>query len=101
MKSDALRNLAIRAKNRLLNKNLRNSYSTAEIKIINREDNDFYNRVKELTHQNETISNPLKYLMDNEKLLSLDPNARERYLFQTIEKYREAKLRIERENKIC
>ena len=62
MKSDALKNLAIRAKNRLLNKNLRNTYSTAEIKIIDRQDNDFFNRVKELTANNHTISNPLKHL---------------------------------------
>ena len=101
MKSDALKNLAIRAKNRLLNKNLRNTYSTAEIKIIDRQDNDFFNRVKELTANNHTISNPLKHLMDDSILLSLDPKGRERYLFQTIEKYREAKLRLEKESKIC
>lgn len=101
MKTDALKNLALRAKNRLLNKNLRNTYSTAEVKIIDRTDNDFYNKVKELTAQNEAISNPLKYLMDDSILLSLEPKDRERYLFQTIEKYREAKLRIEKESKIC
>ena len=101
MKSDALKNLALRAKNRLLNKNLRNTYSTAEIKIIDRQDNEFYNKVKDLTSQNQAISNPLKYLMDDSILLSLDQQGRERYLFQTIEKYREAKLRLEKENKVC
>ena len=101
MKSDALKNLALRAKNRLLNKNLRNSYSTAEIKIIDRYDNEFYNKVKEITSQCEPVSNPLKHLMDDSLLLSLDSKERERYLFQTIEKYKEAKLRLERESKIC
>lgn len=101
MKSDVLKNLAMRAKNRLLNKNLRNTYSTADIKIIDNTDDEFYNKVKEVVSQNEPISNPLKYLMDDSVLLSLDAKGRERYLFQTIDKYRTARERLEKESKIC
>lgn len=101
MKSDVLKNLALRAKNRLLNKNLRNTYSNAEIKIIDNDDQEFYAKVKDVLSHEEEVCNPLKYLMDDSKLLSLDANGRERYLLQTIEKYKQAKQRIERENKIC
>ena len=34
MKNDMLKTLAMRAKNRMINKNLRNTYSNADIKII-------------------------------------------------------------------
>lgn len=101
MKTDVLKNLALRAKNRLLNKNLRNSYSNADIKIIDNNDQEFYQKVKDVLSQEENIYNPLKYLMDESKLLSLDDKGRERYLFQTIEKYRQARSQLERENKIC
>ncbi|MBQ8444587.1 MAG: hypothetical protein IJX25_04470 [Clostridia bacterium] len=101
MKSDALKNLAMRAKNRLLNKNLRNTYSNAEIKIIDNNDEEFYAKVKQVVSCEETVCNPMKYLMDDSKLLSLDAQDRERYLLQTIQKYKQAKDKIERENKIC
>lgn len=101
MKSDALKNLAMRAKNRLLNKNLRNTYSNAEIKIIDNRDENFYQKVKEVISSEETICNPLKYLMEDSKLLTLDAQGRERYLLQTIQKYKQAKEQIEKESKIC
>jgi len=101
MKSDALKNLAMRAKNRLLNKNLRNTYSNAEIKIIDNRDENFYQKVKEVISSEETIYNPLKYLMEDSKLLTLDAQGRERYLLQTIQKYKQAKEQIEKESKIC
>ena len=101
MKSDALKNLALRAKNRLLNKNLRNTYSNAEIKIIDNRDDAFYQKVKAVITNEETMYNPLKYLMEDSKLLSLDAQGRERYLLQTIQKYKQAREQIERESKIC
>ena len=101
MKSDALKNLALRAKNRLLHKNLRDTYSSAEIRIIDETDQEFYSKVKEVISKEETFYNPLKYLMDDSKLLSLDAQGRERYLLQTIKKYKEAKAQIEQESKIC
>lgn len=101
MKSDVLKNLALRAKNRLLNKNLRNTYSNADIKIIDKNDEDFYQRVKAVLSDDNKSTNPMKHLMDDSKLLSLDANGRERYLLETIGKYREARLKLERESKIC
>ncbi|MBE7074168.1 MAG: hypothetical protein E7379_03665 [Clostridiales bacterium] len=101
MKSNTLKNLALRAKNRLLHKNLRKDYSTAEIKIIDTNDSEFVSKVKEVISNEETAYSPLKYLMDDSKLLSLDAQGKERYLLQTIQKYKQAREQIERENKIC
>ena len=101
MKSNVLKNLAMRAKNRLLNKNLRDTYCNAEIKIIDNRDEEFYAKVKDVMSQPDTVCNPMKYLMDDSKLLSLDASGRERYLLQTIQKYKQARAQIERENQIC
>ncbi len=97
MKNDILKILATKAKNRMINKNLRNTYSNVDIKIINKNDDVFYNKVKEIMNEEEYVCNPLKRLMDNEKLMKMDMRSRERYLLETIEKYQEAKRRIERE----
>jgi len=100
MKSDALKALALRAKNRLLSKGLRDSYSQANIKVINQRDEMFIEKVKNVLHNEDTITNPMKFLMDENKLMKLDPMARERYLLETIEKYQAAKREIEIENAI-
>lgn len=97
MKNDMLKMLANRAKNRLLNKGLRDTYSNAQIKIINERDIEFENKVKEVLDRDETMYNPLKYLMDEKRLLKLDPSQRERYLLETIEKYQSAKRELERQ----
>ena len=101
MKSDALKALALRAKNRLLNKGLRDTYSNANIKVVSSRDEDFIEKVRGVLDREDAMTNPLKYLMDENRLLRLDPKARERYLLETIEKYQNAKREIERQNAIC
>ncbi|MBO5022258.1 MAG: hypothetical protein J6C53_02130 [Clostridia bacterium] len=100
MKSDALKTLALRAKNRLLNKGLRDTYSNANIKIINNKDEEFVDKVRQVLDKEDAMTNPLKYLMDESRLLKLDPMARERYLLETIERYQSAKRAIEKEKQI-
>ena len=100
MKSDALKSLALRAKNRLLNKGLRDTYSNANIKIINNKDEEFVDKVRQVLDKEDAMTNPLKYLMDESRLLKLDPMARERYLLETIERYQNAKRAIEKEKQI-
>ena len=100
MKNDLLKALALKAKNRMTNKNLRNTYCGVDVKIINNNDENFYNKVKEIMNENTYVCNPLKRLMDDNKLLKLDARGKERYLLETIEKYQEARRRIERENNI-
>ena len=98
MKNEALKNLAMRAKNRLLNKNIRESYSNASIKVIDNRDEEFYNKVRYVMDNEDTVYNPMKYLMDEDKYLKMDICGRERYLLQTIERYREARDTINRQN---
>ena len=97
MRSDMLKALAMKAKNRMINKNLRNTYSNIDVKIINNNDEEFYNKVKEIMDEEDYVWNPLKRLMDDDKMMRMDPRGRERYLLETIEKYQEARRRIERE----
>lgn len=97
MKNDILKILASKAKNRLINKNLRNTYSNIDVKIINKTDDNFYNKVKEIMDEKTYVCNPLKRLMDENKLMKLDARGRERYLLETIEKYQEARRKIESE----
>ena len=102
MKNDLLKTLAMKAKNRMINKNLRNTYSNTSVKIINKYDQDFVDKVKEIMVNDEDIINPLKKLMDEKKLMNLDPHGRERYLLETIEKYQNARRIIQNEkNLIC
>lgn len=100
MKNDLLKTLAMKAKNRMINKNLRNTYSNTSIKIIDSYDKGFYEKVKEMMVNDEDIFNPLKRLMDEDKLMKLDSRGRERYLLETIEKYQQARRMIESEKNI-
>ena len=87
MRNDILKILANRAKNRLMNKSLRDTYSNASIKIINNNDDKFYNKVKEMLSEDKNITNPIKRLMDESKLIKMNSLQREKYLFETIVKY--------------
>lgn len=101
MKNDILKTLAMRAKNRMINKNLRDTYSNATVKIITKNDDNFTQKVRELVTNEEDICNPFKKLMDESKLMNLDEKGRERYLFETIEKYQEARRKMLAENGVC
>ena len=97
MRNDILKILANRAKNRLMNKSLRDTYSTASIKIINNNDDRFYNKVKEMLSEDKNITNPIKRLMDESKLIKMNSLQREKYLFETIVKYNSARERFLKE----
>ncbi len=99
MKNDLLKTLAMKAKNRMINKSLRDTYSNANIKIISTNDQAFYDKVKEIVNNDEYVLNPLQRLMDQDKMLKMDARAKERYLLETIEKYQKAKIMIENENR--
>ena len=98
MKNDALKTLALRAKNRLLNKGLRDTYSNANIKVISTKDSEFVDKVKDVLDKEDAMTNPLKYLMDEQRMMKMDPRARERYLLETIERYQSAKREIQRQS---
>ncbi len=101
MKSDLLKALALRAKNRLINRNNKEINRTASVKIINDNDEQFYQKVKEVLSNDDYTLSPMKFLMDENRLMKLDSAGKERYLLETIDKYNKIKTKIEKENKIC
>ncbi len=101
MKSDLLKALALKAKNRLINKNNKNRQDMATVKVIDENDQVFYQKVKNLLNSDTYSLNPMKFLMDENKLMKLDSLGKEKYLFETIDKYNRIKNIIERENSIC
>ena len=101
MKNDILKTLSMRAKNRMINKNLRDTYSNANVKIISKNDEKFDQKVRELVRSGQDIHNPIKKLMDETKFMNLDERGRERYLFETIEKYNEIRNKMLAENGAC
>ena len=99
MKSSAnmLKVLAMRAKNRMINKN---GFAEAKIKIINNDDGEFVERVRNILNSRDDISNPIGQLMEEKVMLHLDERGREKYLLETVERYLRAKSIIEKE-KVC
>ena len=105
MANRLLKDLAMSAKNRLINRqngdvNKRTYYNpNIKFKIISNEDIDFYEKVKTLS--DEDLVTPLKKLINDEYFSSLSRQAQERYLLQTIDKYTKfrEKIRLERDKK--
>lgn len=93
MGNQILKRLAVKAKNRLINrectgvnKDKKNVYSAnVKFKIISNDDIDFIDRAKAL--KEEDLLNPISKLMDNEYFLKLSPQNKEKYLLDTIDKY--------------
>ncbi len=105
MKSDLLKALALKAKNRMIHRNTigkaygyEDNAPACPIKVIDEHDDQFYQKVQQLLGDNEGIKNPIKRLMNEEKFASLDPRSQEKYLLDTIEKYLKYRRMIEEEN---
>lgn len=97
MKSNMLKLLAMKAKNRMMNRGSIEACIDARIKVINNDDAEFLNKVRSVLSNERKAINPMKYLMDDRTLMKLDEKGRERYLLETTEKYLKAKSIIERE----
>lgn len=98
MKSDLLKALALKAKNRLISKNNKEAQTIKTVKIVSENDKDFYDKVKTLLQSDDYSLSPMKFLMDENKLMKLDAIGRERYLLETIDKYNKVKKLIDKEN---
>ena len=96
MGNNMLKVLAMRAKNRLVNKG--NSYYDARIKVISNDDTDFVEKVRRLLEEEEACRNPLKILMDEKKVSKMDECGKERYLLQNMDKYLRVKEQLEHEH---
>lgn len=94
MKNNMIKILAMRAKNRMMNKG--NNYD-AKIKVISNDDSDFVERVRKILDDEECSRNPLKFLMDDKRTSKMDEQNKERYLLETMDKYLKAKAQIEKD----
>lgn len=101
MYSDVLKNFAQKAKRRLVGKE---KVTNAKIKVISNEDEDFKSKVEFLLSQEDLVTNPVHYLIDDKILKNMEENEKERYLLNTLDKYIALKKKIEnsaRYNEFC
>ncbi len=89
---DVLKTFAQRAKRRLVGKE---NVCNAKIKVISNDDIEFKNKVEFLLSQEDVISNPVHYLIDDKVLKNMNEDAKERYLLSTLDKYNSLKNQIE------
>ena len=76
------------------------SYIIENIKIKDSnslEEELFLQKVREIVENEEYINNPLKLLMNDEYLESLDYGGKQRYILEISEKYRKAREKVELE----
>lgn len=113
---DALKRMAQMAKNRLRNKVKENnnkqlkktdSYKVlfGEIvdiksKIITKDDDVLYGKIKQMLEEDADVANPIARLIDYKVYNKLMPLAQERYIFNLIERYKACKTRYEQEKNI-
>ena len=97
---EILREVAYKARQRLIRKNNKNQHTPSEvtIKLINNVDEDFETRAKGLLCSEDNLYNPFKLLMDEKVLKGLDTNGKERYLLSTVDKFARLRDKLEREN---
>lgn len=95
--SDVLKSIAQKAKRRLVGLEI---LPSAKIKVISSEDEEFKSKVERLLAQEDVVSNPVHYLMDDKLFAQLDTNAKERYLLSTLDKYNSLKNKLENNNNI-
>ena len=84
--NDILKNFALRAKNKLLGKDTKNSINV-KVKTISFKDDAFKEKVEYLMDRENESFNPMHFLMDDKLLKTLDSEQKERYLLETIDKY--------------
>ena len=101
MRNRTIKNLAVCAKNRLIQKSgrvLSPASNNVTFKIILDEDEAFFEKVKNLLEENSIA--PIKELMDKKKYDALDEFGKQKYLLDTVEKFQMSKRRIESEARL-
>jgi len=110
---DALKRMALAAKNRLRNKVKENDNKvffkkngfrvlfgeSVEIKskLITKEDDKFYKKVKEILNENIDVIDPISRLIDYKIYNKLDNRAKERYFFDLVDKYKKYRNKYQEE----
>lgn len=104
---DALKRMAQMAKNRLRSKVRENDNKLLlksdkfkvlfgegvdiKSKIITKEDVKLYGKIKNMLDENEDVTNPIARLIDYKVFNKLDDSAKERYIFNLVDKYKNYK----------
>ena len=92
--------LARDAKSRMRNYNKEKSVFEqmpyAKVSLTSREQ-ELYERVKKLLSRDEVVINPIQELIDRKYYNSLTVEARQKYIFDLSEKYKQMKLKYEQE----
>jgi uncharacterized protein YkuJ len=107
-KIDALRRLARQAKNRLGRRNyfegngckMCNGGYLADYKLVHlssKEEEKFYEQVRDVLKENFDAIDPLGKLVDKSKLAQMSEIAKERYIINLADKYLKMKKRFEKE----
>lgn len=94
-KSEVLKTFALRARKRLVGEKMPVS---TKIKVIENTDQDFENRVEFLLSQEDVVTNPVQYLMDDKILKTLNDSEKERYLLSTLDKFSSFRAKTENMN---
>ena len=92
--------LARDAKSRMRNYNKEKSVfeQLTYAKTFNAHDQELYERVCKILLSDQVIISPIQELVDKKVYSSLSLEAKQRYIFDLSEKYKEMKLRFEREH---
>ena len=98
MASRTLKNLAMNAKNRLIQKSgivpsVTTNSSLAKFKLISNDDDAIYDKVRFLIENNST--SPMRELMDKKKYDSLTDFGKQKYLLDMLDKFQTIKRQIE------
>lgn len=94
MENQFLRQFAQKAKRRLVGREV----SNAKIKVISGEDENFKGKVKDLLSQEEIVTNPAHFLMDEKTMKHMTDEEKERYLLTTLDKYNALRHELEHDN---
>ncbi len=91
--------LAKDAKSRMRNYNKEKSIfeQMPYVKSLSAQEQDLYERVKKLLNRDEVVINPIQELIDRKYYNSLNNDAKQKYIFDLSEKYKELKTKFERE----
>ena len=101
MGNRTLKNLAVSARNRLIQKSgcvvgKAQTSGLAKFKLITNEDEEFVEKVKSLLEENSIC--PIKELMDKKKYDEMSFYSKQKYLLDTLDKFNQIKKQIEMEN---
>lgn len=91
-RNDLLKTFALKAKRRLVGEK---TPVSAKIKVIENTDEDFQSRVDFLLSQEDVVTNPVHYLMDDKILKNMTEEDKERYLLSTLDKYSSLRAKAE------